>query len=124
MKPAGRKPKALNGRGEVRSEAVYPLTVLMKRLGIARNTLSSLRRRGLPVHFLGRRCALVYGWELLAFLRGGPDGRRHHGGQARMNAPAAIHGRNHRSNGRQLSPDEINGLIAGGGVGNGRRMTN
>ncbi len=69
MKPAGRKPKALNGRGEVRSEAVYPLTVLMKRLGIARNTLSSLRRRGLPVHFLGRRCALVYGWELLAFLR-------------------------------------------------------
>jgi hypothetical protein len=69
VKPAGRKPKPLNGRGEVRSDAIYPISVLMKRLGIARNSLSSLRKRGLPVHFIGRRCGLVFGWELLNFLR-------------------------------------------------------
>lgn len=69
MKPKGRKPTPLQGRGEIRGDAVYPISVLMRRLGIARNTLSSLRRRGLPVHSIGRRCAVVFGWELLAFLR-------------------------------------------------------
>ncbi|MEI8372471.1 MAG: hypothetical protein WCJ35_06520 [Planctomycetota bacterium] len=73
MMPRGRKPSPLHGRGEIRGDAVYPISVLMKRLGIARNTLSSLRRRGLPVHSIGRRCAIVYGWELLAFLRSESD---------------------------------------------------
>ena len=73
MKPRGRKPSPLHGRGEIRADAVYPVTVLMKRLGIARNTLTSLRRRGLPVHCIGRRCALVFGWELLGFLRAESD---------------------------------------------------
>jgi len=73
MKARGRKPSPLHGRGEIRGDAVYPISVLMRKLGIARNTLSSLRRRGLPVHSIGRRCSLVYGWELLAFLRSSQD---------------------------------------------------
>lgn len=73
MKPRGRKPTPLHGRGEIRGDAIYPINVLMRRLGIARNSLASLRRRGLPVHTIGRRCALVFGWELLAFLRAESD---------------------------------------------------
>ncbi len=69
MKPRGRTPKPLHGRGEVRGDALYPVTVLMRRLGIARNSLQSLRRRGLAVHTIGRRCAVVDGAELLRFLR-------------------------------------------------------
>ena len=57
MKPRGRKPAPLHGRGEIRGDAVYPITVFMRRLGIARNTLNSLRRRGPAVHSLGRRFA-------------------------------------------------------------------
>ena len=56
-----------------RADAVYPVTVLLRRLGIARNSLASLRRRGLPVHSIGRRCSLVYGWELLDLLRSESD---------------------------------------------------
>jgi hypothetical protein len=41
----------------------------MRKLGISRNTLTSLRKQGLKVHFLGRRCGLVDGGELIAFLR-------------------------------------------------------
>jgi hypothetical protein len=48
---------------------LYPLGILMRRLGISRNTLTSLRRRGLPVHFIGRRCGVIDGSELIAFLR-------------------------------------------------------
>lgn len=68
-KPRGRPPKPLQGRGEIRADALYPLGVLLRKLGISRNTLTSLRRRGLNVHFLGRRCGLVDGSELIAFLR-------------------------------------------------------
>lgn len=70
MKQRGRKPNPLHGRGEVRADSLYPLSVLCRRLGIGRNTLTSMRRRGLPVRSLGRRCALIDGGELLAFLRG------------------------------------------------------
>ena len=69
MKPRGRKPAPLRGRGEIRADAVYPISVLMNRLGIARNSLTSMRRRGLPVHHVGRRCAVVDGTEFLRFLR-------------------------------------------------------
>ena len=68
-KPRGRPPKPLQGRGEIRADALYPLGVVMRRLGISRNTLTSLRGRGLPVHFVGRRCGMVDGAELIAFLR-------------------------------------------------------
>ena len=68
-KSRGRPPKPTQGRGEIRADALYPLGVLMRKLGIARNTLASLRRRGLKVHFVGRRCGLVDGHELIEFLR-------------------------------------------------------
>ena len=68
-KPRGRLPRPLRGRGEIRADALYPLGVLLRKLGIARNTLTSMRRRGLPVHFISRRSAVVDGSELLAFLR-------------------------------------------------------
>jgi hypothetical protein len=69
MKPRGRKPKPTQGRGSIDGNAVYPVAVLLRRLGISRNSLTSLRRRGLPVRNLGRRCAIVCGWEFLDFLR-------------------------------------------------------
>ncbi len=68
-KTRGRPPKPVQGRGEIRADALYPLGVLMRKLGIARNTLTSLRRQGLKVRFLGRRCGLIDGAELIAFLR-------------------------------------------------------
>ena len=68
-KPRGRPPKPLQGRGEIRADALYPISTLMRKLGIARNTLTSLRRQGLKVHFLGRRCGLIDGAELIQFLR-------------------------------------------------------
>jgi hypothetical protein len=68
-KPRGRPPKPQQGRGEIRADALYPLGVILRKLGIARGTLTSLRRQGLKVHFLGRRCGLVDGAELIQFLR-------------------------------------------------------
>ena len=68
-KPRGRPSRALQGRGEIRGDALYPISVLQRKLGISRNTLTSLRRRGLKVHFVGRRCGMVDGAELIAFLR-------------------------------------------------------
>lgn len=79
MKPRGRKPQSLQGRGEIRGDAIYPTTTFLRRLGTSRNTLASLRKRGLPVHSLGRRCSLIYGWEFVAFLRD----------QSTSNAPVA-----------------------------------
>jgi hypothetical protein len=68
-RPRGRPPRPLQGRGEIAADRVYPLGVLMRRLGVGRNTLTSLRRQGLKVHFLGRRCGLIDGAELIQFLR-------------------------------------------------------
>jgi hypothetical protein len=73
MKQRGRRPNPLHGRGEVRADSIYPVSVLCRRLGICRNSLQSMRRRGLPVHSLGRRCSYVFGCELLDFLRANPD---------------------------------------------------
>lgn len=70
MKPRGRKPNPLQGRGEVRSDSLYPVSVLLRRLGIGLSTLTSLRRRGLPIRSLGRRCSYVMGCELIDFLKG------------------------------------------------------
>ncbi len=97
----GRKPTPLHGRGEVRGDALYPVTVLMRRLGIARNTLASLRRRGLKVHTIGRRCALIDGGELIRFLRaewtaeadqGSNDALDHAGkcGDSEVTVPATV----------------------------------
>jgi hypothetical protein len=68
-KPRGRRPKPTQGRNEIRSDALYPISTLLRKLGISRNTLTSLRKQGLKVHFLGRRCGLVDGAELITFLR-------------------------------------------------------
>jgi hypothetical protein len=66
----GRPPKPLTGpRGEIRADALYPVSVLLKKLGVGRNTLSSLRRRGLKVHHLSGKSTLVDGFELIEFLR-------------------------------------------------------
>ena len=43
------------GRGEIATNAIYPLSTFLKRLGIGRSTLIMLRKRGFPVHFIGRR---------------------------------------------------------------------
>ena len=68
-KPRGRPPKPPQGRGEIRADAIYPISTILRKLGIARNTLTSLRKQGLKVHFLGRRCGLIDGAELITFLR-------------------------------------------------------
>ena len=43
------------GRGEIVTNAIYPLSTFLKRLGIGRTTLIMLRKRGLPTHCIGRR---------------------------------------------------------------------
>lgn len=69
MKPRARKSAQLHGRGEIRSDAIYPIIVAMRRLGIGRTTLTGLRDQGLPIHQLGRRCTYVFGSELIEFLK-------------------------------------------------------
>lgn len=67
MRTPGRKPKG-QGRGELRADAIYPLGVFLKRLGIGRHSLTALRRQGLPVRAIGTRL-FVDGSEALATLR-------------------------------------------------------
>jgi hypothetical protein len=69
MKPRTRKSAQLHGRGEIRSDAIYPIIVVMRRLGIGRSTLTTMRRQGLSVRQLGRRCTYVFGSELIEFLK-------------------------------------------------------
>ena len=85
--------------GKSAAMPVYPVTVLMRRLGIARNTLASLRRRGLPVHSIGRRCTLIDGGELIRFVRaewtadqGSKDALDHTGkcGDSAATVPATV----------------------------------
>ena len=64
----GRKLTSLHSRGEIRADAVYPMGVFMRRLGIGRHSLAALRRQGLPVRLIGRR-AFIDGTEALACLR-------------------------------------------------------
>ena len=56
------------GRGELRADAIYPLSVFLRRLGIGRHSLTSLRRQGLPVRSIGQRL-FVDGTEALDMLR-------------------------------------------------------
>ncbi|MEN6557312.1 MAG: hypothetical protein ABFC54_03935, partial [Thermoguttaceae bacterium] len=46
-----------------------PVGVFLRRLGIGRHSLASLRRQGLPVRSIGTRL-MIDGGEALAFLRG------------------------------------------------------
>ena len=55
-------------RGSIRADEVLPISVFLRRLGIGRNSLTALRRRGLRVHAIGRRL-FVDGAEAVAFLR-------------------------------------------------------
>ncbi|MEN6407016.1 MAG: hypothetical protein ABFC77_11155 [Thermoguttaceae bacterium] len=64
MKPLSR----LQGRGELRADALYPVGVFLRRLGIGRHSLTALRRQGLPVRTIGTRL-MIDGGEALAFLR-------------------------------------------------------
>jgi len=68
-KPRGRPPKPTQGRGEIRSDALYPISVLLRRLGISRNSLTSMRRRGLKTRFITAKCGLIDGREFIEFLR-------------------------------------------------------
>jgi hypothetical protein len=63
----GRKLTA-QGRGELRADALYPLPVFLRRLGIGRHSLTALRRAGLPVRSIGTRL-MIDGQEALDFLR-------------------------------------------------------
>jgi len=52
----------------VQADALYPIGVFMRRLGIGRHSLTSLRRQGLPVRSIGQRL-FVDGSEAVATLR-------------------------------------------------------
>jgi hypothetical protein len=60
--------KRPSGRGELRADAIYPLGVFLRRLGIGRHSLTALRRQGLPVRSIGPRL-FIDGSEALATLR-------------------------------------------------------
>ena len=69
-KPVSRTPSInrRSARGPLERNAVYPLTVFLKRLGIGRTSLTRLRQAGLPVHFIGRQL-YIDGEEAINFLR-------------------------------------------------------
>jgi hypothetical protein len=83
MSAPGRKPKQSQGRGELRADALYPLAVFMRRLGIGRHSLTSLRRQGLPVRSIGQRL-FVDGSEALDALRRIWQADQGGGGSARI----------------------------------------
>ena len=56
------------GRGEVRADALYPVSIFLRRLGIGRHSLTSLRKQGLPCHAIGTRL-FIDGAEALSTLR-------------------------------------------------------
>jgi len=68
-RPRGRPPKPVQGRDAIYGNAIYPIGTILRKLGIARNTLTSMRRRGLKIHFLTRKCGVIDGRELIEFLR-------------------------------------------------------
>ena len=68
MTAPGHKPKQSQGRGEIRADALYPIGVFLRRLGIGRHSLTALRRQGLPVHSIGQRL-FIDGSEALDTLR-------------------------------------------------------
>jgi hypothetical protein len=57
-----------DSRGPIEAQAIYPISVFMKRLGIGRHSLTALRRQGLPVHSIGTRI-FVDGAEAIEMLR-------------------------------------------------------
>ena len=56
------------GRDTIAADAIYPLAVFLRRLGIGRHSLTALRRRGLPVHAIGTRL-FIDGREAIDTLR-------------------------------------------------------
>jgi hypothetical protein len=64
----GRKPTRPHGRGELRNDSIYTPPRFMAELRIGRHTFASLRKRGLPVRWVGTR-AIIDGAEALDFLR-------------------------------------------------------
>jgi len=63
-----RNRKTSQGRGEIRSDALYPVGVFLRRMGIGRHSLTALRQQGLPVRAIGQRL-FVDGGEALTALR-------------------------------------------------------
>jgi hypothetical protein len=57
-----------HGRGPIEADALYPLSVFLRRLGIGRHSLTALRRRGLPLRSIGQRL-FIDGREALDMLR-------------------------------------------------------
>ena len=43
-----RKPSPTTGRGEIRADALYPIGVFLRRLGIGRHSLTALAGKGYP----------------------------------------------------------------------------
>ena len=80
----GRKPNMPQGRGAISEDALYPVSVFMRKLGIGRHSMNALRKRGLPVRSIGTRL-MVDGQEALAFLR-----RQWHDPEADQGEPVSI----------------------------------
>ncbi|HBO43750.1 MAG TPA: hypothetical protein DD670_07430 [Planctomycetaceae bacterium] len=62
--------------GEIRSDALYTLDEIRRRLGLGSHAVREARRRGLPVRKIGRKC-FVLGRDILDFAadsgKGVPD---------------------------------------------------
>ena len=63
-----KRPRDHLARGPIDANAIYPVGVFTRRLGIGRHSLTSLRRQGLPVRLIGQRL-FVDGEEALATFR-------------------------------------------------------
>ena len=62
-----------NSPGTITKDAMYSLLEVKSRLGISDSGLREARRKGLPVHRLGKR-GFVSGAELIAFVTEGAKG--------------------------------------------------
>jgi hypothetical protein len=61
-----RQPQRL---GAIDANSIYPVVVFLRKLGICRNSLSAMRRQGLPVREINARRLAVDGAEAVAWFR-------------------------------------------------------
>ncbi|MGI9458396.1 MAG: hypothetical protein ACR2NF_00215 [Pirellulales bacterium] len=62
-----------NSPGTITKDTIYSLPEVKSRLGISDSGLREARRKGLPIHRLGKR-GFVSGAELIAFVTKGDEG--------------------------------------------------
>jgi hypothetical protein len=61
--------RKIRSTGAISEIELYTISAFIKRLGICRNSLAAMRKRGLPVHFMDGRKLIIDGKEAIAWFR-------------------------------------------------------